>query len=79
MYQYEASLVRIDRRSHGRTPKQRACSLADPNVAASVSFRLNAWTERKERGWEGDVPPIHGLSLREETDQLFAQVSRRAL
>lgn len=56
--------------------KIHACSLADPNLSASISVRLNAWNERKERGWEGDVPPIEGLSLREETGRLLAQVSR---
>ncbi|CAM9969866.1 unnamed protein product, partial [Ectocarpus sp. 13 AM-2016] len=36
---------------------------------------LNEWTERKGRGWEGDVPPVEGLSMREEVDKLLAQAS----
>ncbi|CAM9108404.1 unnamed protein product, partial [Hapterophycus canaliculatus] len=37
---------------------------------------LKEWTERKERGWDGDVPPIAGLSLREESERLLAQASQ---
>ncbi|CAN0146878.1 unnamed protein product, partial [Ectocarpus sp. 12 AP-2014] len=36
---------------------------------------LNEWTERKGRGWEGDVPPVEGLTMREEVDKLLAQAS----
>ncbi|CAN0200791.1 unnamed protein product, partial [Ectocarpus sp. 12 AP-2014] len=36
--------------------------------------RLNEWTERKGRGWEGDVPPVEGLTMREEVDKLLAQL-----
>eukprot|EP00752_Nemacystus_decipiens_P009815 g8759.t1 len=35
---------------------------------------LNEWNEHNERGWEGDVPPVGGLSLREETSRLLAQL-----
>ncbi|CAM9707920.1 unnamed protein product [Ectocarpus sp. 4 AP-2014] len=36
---------------------------------------LYEWTERKGRGWEGDVPPVEGLTMREEVDKLLAQAS----
>eukprot|EP00903_Cladosiphon_okamuranus_P011517 g10844.t2 len=35
---------------------------------------LNEWKECKERGWEGDVPPVGGLSSREEASRLLAQL-----
>lgn len=41
----------------------------------TYSSRLKEWTECKARGWEGDVPPLEGLSLRQETARLLAQVS----
>lgn len=41
----------------------------------SFMDRLNEWTERKGRGWEGDVPPVEGLTMWEEVDKLLAQAS----
>lgn len=49
--------------------------LADCHIGRLITIRLNEWDECKERGWEGDVPPIEGLSLREETSRLLGQVS----
>lgn len=44
-----------------------------------VLARLKEWTERKARGWDGDVPPVTGLPSREESDRLLAQASRKCL
>lgn len=46
-----------------------------PIAMIGATIRLNEWNECRVRGWEGDVPPVAGLSSREETVRLLAQVS----
>lgn len=59
----------------------RRCALHsdyDPHrrcMRAFLRHRLSEWTESKESGWEGDAPPVAGLSLGEEITGLLEQVS----
>ncbi|CAM9530364.1 unnamed protein product [Ectocarpus sp. 6 AP-2014] len=57
-------------KARGGTARQRE---ADHPLAKWCG--LNEWAERKERGWEGDVPPVQGLTVREEVNKLLAQAS----
>ncbi|CAM9221094.1 unnamed protein product, partial [Scytosiphon promiscuus] len=68
-----AKMSLLDRRGDMRNRGKGKPRLKEPDHPLAIWLR--EWTERKERGWDGDVAPVAGLSLREECDRLLAQAS----